>query len=252
MKTLTSLFRPAVLLAALPAVLAFSACSNDDDDNTTPTPDQGKVLLVHAAAVSNVQVTAFVNDQQVGQLNYGQNSGYLNVATGTPTLRINSGNTPLTTQGLTVAKDQNYSVFAYSPSATIGSNPSLLAVSDDLSAPTANQAKVRIVHLALNAPSPVRLTVPSALPGIPGTDITPDVAFGAASSFFAINAGILNLSITAGTPRSQVLAVGDGSGSGTGTKNYEAGKIYTIVVRGIAGASVPATQKAEAVIISNN
>ncbi|GAB2950198.1 hypothetical protein GCM10027048_14250 [Hymenobacter coalescens] len=241
------------LLAALPAALLTSACGgNDDDDPPAPAPDQGRVMLVHAAAASDVQVTAFISDQQVGQLNYGQNSAYLNVNTGTPTLRINAGNQVLTTQGLTIAKDQSYSSFAYSPSATIGATPVLLTVTDDLTAPVAGQAKVRVVHLALNAPSPVRLTVPSALPGTPGTDISPDVAFGAASAFFPINAGQLNLSITAGTPRTQVLAVGDGSGSGTGTRNYEAGKIYTIVVRGIAGAGVPAGQQARAVIIPNN
>ncbi|WP_165903558.1 DUF4397 domain-containing protein [Hymenobacter gummosus] len=245
--------RQLLLLAALPAALLTAACGNNDDDTApTPVPDQGKLLLVHAAAASNVQVTAFVNDQQVGQLNYGQNSAYLNVNTGTPTLRINNGSQTLTTQGLNIAKDQNYSSFAYSPSATIGATPSLLTITDDLSAPASGQAKVRVVHLAVNAPTPVRLTAPSAVPGVPGTDISSDVAFGAASNFFAINAGQLNLGITAGTPRTTVLSVGDGTGTGTGVKNYEAGKIYTIVVRGIAGAGVPAAQQAQATIIQNN
>jgi hypothetical protein len=243
-----------LLLAALPAALLTTSCGgNDDDDPPAPVPDQGKVLLVHAAPASNVQITAFVNDQQVSQLNYGQSSSYLNVNTGTPTLRINNGAQSLTTQGLTIAKDQSYSVFAYSPSATIGATPSLLTVTDDLAAPASGQAKVRIVHLAVNAPTPVRLTVPSAVPGTAGTDITPDVAFGAASNFFPVNAGPLNLSITAGSPiRTQVVAVGDGSGAGTGVKTYEAGKIYTIVVRGISGSSVPAAQQVQAVIIANN
>ncbi|RAK66733.1 DUF4397 domain-containing protein [Hymenobacter edaphi] len=243
-----------LLLAAVPATILSSCGGDDDPDPVTPTPDQGKVMLVHAAAASNVQVTAFINDGQVGQLNYGQNSTYLNVNTGTPTLRINNGSTALVSQGLTIAKDQNYSSFAYSPSATIGATPAILTVTDDLAAPASGQAKVRIVHLAVNAPTPVRLTVPSAVPSTPGTDISGDVAFGAASNFFAINAGQLNLNVTAaGTPlRTTVLAVGDGSGSGTGVKNYEAGKIYTILVRGIAGSGVPAAQAAQAVIIQNN
>jgi hypothetical protein len=243
-----------LLLAAVPVAL-LSSCGNDDDNPPpTPVPDQGKVMLVHAAAASNVQVTAFVNDGQVGQLNYGQNSAYLNVNTGTPTLRINNGSAALVSQNLTIAKDQSYSSFVYSPSATIGATPVILTTTDDLAAPASNQAKVRIVHLAVNAPTPVRLTVPSAVPGAAGTDITGDIAFGAASSFFPINAGQQNLSISAaGTPsRTTVLSVGDGSGSGSGVKTYEAGKIYTIVVRGIAGAGVPAAQAAQAVIIQNN
>lgn len=244
-------FNRLLLLVALPA--ALTSCGDDEPDPVPPAPDQGKVMLVHAAAASNVQITAFLSDQQVGQLNYGQNSNYLGVNVGSPTLRINSGTNVLSTQGLTVAKDQSYSVFAYSPSATIGVNPALLTVTDDLTAPAAGQAKVRLVHLGVNAPTPVWLTVPSAVPGTPGTDITTNgVAFGAASGFFPINAGSLNLTVTSGTLRTQVVAVGDGSGSGTGVKNYEAGKIYTIVVRGIAGAGVPAAQAAQAVIIQNN
>ncbi|MET4105425.1 DUF4397 domain-containing protein [Hymenobacter sp. UYP22] len=253
MKTLTSLFRPAVLLAALPAALAFSACGNDDNDNNTPAPDQGKVVVVHAAAAATAAITPVFDNQQGSSLTYTQNSGYLGVNVGSPQLRlVNGTGTTVVSRTLAVAKDQSYSVFVYSPTASIGS-AELLSVTDDLTAPAANQAKIRLVHLAVGAPSPVRLTVPSAVPGTPGTDVTPDVAFGTASAFFAINAGSPTLTITsAGTPRPVVLTVGDGSGSGTGTKNYEAGKIYTILVRGIAGAGVAAEQQPKAVILQNN
>lgn len=251
MKTSVPSLRQLFLASLLPAALMFSACGNDDD-NGTPTPEQGKLLVVHAAAVSNVPITAFVSDQQVAQLNYGANSSYFTVNAGAPVLRINSGTQVLATQPVTVTKDQSYSSFVYSPSATIGSSPTVLTVPDDLTAPAAGQAKVRIVHLALNAPSPVRLTVPSALPGTPGTDITTDVPFGSASGFIAINTASINLSVTAGTPRTQVIAVGDGTGTGTGVKNYESGKIYTVVVRGIAGTGVPTAQQPQAVIIQHN
>ncbi|MCA8831758.1 DUF4397 domain-containing protein [Hymenobacter pini] len=250
MKTLTSLFRPALFALALPATLAFSACGNDDDNNSTPMPDQGKVQIVHAAAAANTQVSAVFDSQQAGQLTYGQNTGYVGVGVGTPSLRIvNGSNTTVATQQVAIAKDQNYSAFVYSPTATIGS-ASLLFVTDNLTAPASNQAKVRVVHLAVGAPSPVRLTAPSALAGGTSTDLTPDVAFGAASDFVTINAGPYSLSITGGNPRSQILAVGDGTGSGT--KTYEGGKIYTIVVRGIVGAGVPTDQQPKAVIVSNN
>lgn len=239
----------------LPATLLLASCGKDDEP-AAPAPDQGKVLISHAAAAANTQVTAFINDGQVGQLNYGQTSSYLNVNAGTPTLRINNGTQAIATQPLTVAKDQNYSVFAYSPTGSIGS-VGVLTFTDDLTAPPAGQIKVRVVHLAVGAPSPVQLTVASAVPGANGTDVSGDVAFGAASSFRNLNAGTINLGITAaGTlsagPRTQVLTVGDGTGAGTGTKNYEAGKIYTIVVRGIAGSGVPTAQQPQAVIIQNN
>jgi Domain of unknown function (DUF4397) len=251
MKTLVPSLRQLFLATVLPAALAFSACGDDDDD--TPAPQQGKVLLVHSAPVNSGQVTAFINDQQVGQLNYGTASAYLNVNAGTPSLRLNSGTSVLVTQALTIAANQNYSAFAYSPTATIGSAPAVLTVTDDLTAPAAGQAKIRVVHLAVNAPTPVRLTLPSPLPGTPGTDLTPDVAFGAASGFVAINPGSYNLSITAGgTTRTQVRAVGDGSGTGTGSKTFEAGKIYTVVVQGIAGVGVQPPTQDRAIIVANN
>jgi hypothetical protein len=243
------------LQALLPATLLLASCSKDDQP-AAPAPDQGRVLFSHAAAAANTQLTAFVADQQTAQLNYGQSSGYVTVNAGAPTLRINNGTQIVVTQPLTVAKDQNYSVFAYSPSATIGS-AAVLAIPDDLTAPPAGQVKVRVVHLAVGAPSPVRLTVTSPVPGGAGTDVTADVAFGTASNFANLTAGTINLAITSAgaipaAPRTQVLTVGDGTGAGTGTKNYEAGKIYTIVVRGISSAGVPASQQPQAVIIQNN
>jgi hypothetical protein len=241
---------PRPLAALLPALLIVASCGKDD-----PKPvarDKANVRVYHAAAAANVAVTAFVTDQQVAQLTYGQTSGYQSVDAGSPTVRVNNGNQVVTSQALAFAKDQNYSVFLYSPAASIGS-AALLSVADDLTAPVAGQAKVRVVHLAVGAPSPVRLTAPSPVPGSIGTDISPDVAFGTASGFFALNAGATNLTITTtGSSRTQVLAVGDGTGTGTGTKNYESGKIYTIVVRGIAGAGVPAAQAPQAVIVQNN
>ncbi|RFP67030.1 DUF4397 domain-containing protein [Hymenobacter lapidiphilus] len=247
---LFSSIRPVALLAALPAMLAFSACGDDDKD---PAPQQGRVLLVHAAAATPGQVTAFVNDNQVGQLNYGQNSAYLAVNSGSPTFRINNGTQEVTTKKLDIAANQNYSVFAYSPTATIGS-ADLISFQDDLTAPVAGQAKIRLVHLATGAPSPVRLSVPALVVGTAPTDLTPDVAFGTASAFVSVNAGTApTLTVTTtGTPRTTLLTVGDGSGSGTGTKTLEAGKIYTVLVRGIANPGAAAAQQPKAAIIANN
>jgi hypothetical protein len=240
--------------AMIPAMLLLSACGKDDEP-VTPVADQGRILVSHAAAAANTAVTVFVNDVQGGSLNYGQTGSYFNIVTGAPTLSIKNGSQVVASQAVTIAKDQNYSAFVYSPAATIGS-AALLTVPDDLTAPATGTAKVRIVHLGVSAPSPVRLTLPSPIPGTAGTDITSDVAFGAASQFAAVNAGAYNLSVTtavAGSAiRTQAVAVGDGNGAGTGTKTFEQGKIYTVVVRGISGTAVPAAQQIQAVIIPNN
>lgn len=244
-------FRRAAL-AVLPATLLLAACSKTDTPAPAPAVDQGRVLISHAAAAANTQITAFANDQQVGQLNYGQSTAYGNVNTGNATIRINNGTAPVATQTVAVAKGQNYSVFAYSPTSNIGS-VALLPVTDDLTAPAAGTAKVRLVYLGVGAPTPVRLSIPAATPTGTPNDLTPDVAFAAASGFVVVNAGALNLVVTtAATPRTQVVAVGDGTGGGSGSKTFESGKIYTVVVRGISGMAVPPSQQVQAVIIPNN
>ncbi|MCI1188522.1 DUF4397 domain-containing protein [Hymenobacter sp. DH14] len=245
-------FRRAAL-AVLPATVLLAACSKTDTPAPTPAVDQGRVLISHAAAAANTQITAFANDQQVAQLNYGQSTAYTNVNAGNATIRINNGSAVVSTQTVAVAKGQNYSVFAYSPTATIGS-ASLLAIPDDLTAPAAGTAKVRLVHLGVGAATPVRLSIPAATPTGTPNDLTTDVAFGTASAFVVVNAGALSLSVTpAAAPRTPVVAmVGDGTGAGTGSKTFESGKIYTVVVRGIAGSGVPAAQQLQAVIIANN
>ena len=244
-------FRRAAL-ALLPATLLLAACSKSDTPAPTPAVDQGRVLISHAAAAANTQITAFANDQQLGQLNYGQSTGYSTVTAGNATIRINNGSAVVATQTVAVAKGQNYSIFAYSPTSSIGSG-ALLAVPDDLTAPAVGTAKIRLVYLGVGAASPVRLSIPPATPmGMPN-DLTTDVAFAAASSFVVVNAGPLSLSVTtAAAPRTPVVAVGDGTGAGTGSKTFESGKIYTIVVRGISGNGVPAAQQLQAVIIPNN
>lgn len=237
----------------LPAGLLLASCSKKDTPAPTPVPDTGKVLISHAAAAANTQITAFANDAQVGLLNYGQSTGYSSVNAGSAIIRINNGSQSVATQTFTIAKDQNYSVFAYSPTASIGS-AALLTVPDDLSAPTTvGAAKVRLVYLGVNTATPVRLSIPPATPGGAPNDLTGDVAFGTASGFILLNAGPQNLVVTAAAaPRTQLVAVGDGTGAGTGSKTFEAGKIYTVVVRGIAGTGVPAAQQVQAVIIQNN
>ena len=194
-----------------------------------------------------------INDQQVSQLSYGQSSPYVAVNAGTSPLRINNGTqVAVPSQSLVIAKDQSYSVFEYSPTNVVGS-VGVVTVADVPVTLGTGEAQVRVVYLTAGGVSPVRLTAPSPTPTSPGIDLTPDVAFGTASSFVKLNAGIFNLSITSnGSPRPQVVAVGDGTGSGTGTYKFLEGKAYTIVVRGIAGGGVPTAQQPQAIIVPNN
>lgn len=251
MKTSVPFRRPALAMAA--SVLVLAACSKTDTPAPTPVADMGRVSFIHAAAASNTPLTAFLNDQQASQLNYGQSSAYVAVNAGTPALRINNGaQVAVPSQALMIAKDQNYSVFEYSPTTAIGSL-GVLSVADNPVPLNAGEAQIRVVYLLAGGVSPIRLTAPSPSPTTPGIDLTPDVAFGTASSFVKLTAGVFNLNITSGgSPRPQVVAIGDGTGTGTGVYKYLEGKAYTVVVRGIAGSGVPMAQQPQAVIIPNN
>ena len=244
MKLFSALRHP--MLAVLPALLLASACS-DDDKPVTPTVEHGRVNAYHMAASANVNLKFLVDDNEKGNVVYGQNIGYQTLEVGSRVLKVNvaSTNSTVLTQNLTVEKDRNYSFFAYATApTTLGG----LLVTDDLTTPTSGKAKVRFVNLGEGTPSPLKLsTTVAAVADIPNTE----TVFGAASPFVEILPGSYNIAVTSGAASTTVTNgnVGDGSGSGTvANKNYEAGKIYTVVYRGITGPLVDASLQPKAVV----
>ncbi|OON68107.1 DUF4397 domain-containing protein [Hymenobacter sp. CRA2] len=237
-----------LLLAALPAALLTTACGSDDnDDPPAPVVEKGRLLTVHAAGNAagspTVTLKVLADDTELGQLTYGQNTGYKDVNAGGRTIKVNvsSDNRTLVTQAVPVEKDKSYSLFAYATGTA--QEVAGLLLTDDLTAPVANTAKVRVVHLAYGAPSPVRLIVPPATSTAPPTDLTPEIAFGAGSVFVDLNASGYNLQVATGATRTRVLDVG--------SRNYEAGKIYTILVQGVQGSFDQALQPKVTVIQHN-
>lgn len=249
--SLFSVFRRP-LLAILPALLVASACSSKKDEPApTPAPDQGRIKFHHMAASANVSLKFLAYDAEKASLTYGQSTNYQSVLTGSPTIKVNvasTGNTALN-KSLTVAKDKNYSYFAYAADATSLAD---LLITDDLTAPTSGKAKIRLVHLGQGSATPLKLsTTVAAVSDIPNTE----TAFGAASSFVEILPGAYNVAVTSGAASTTITNgnVGDGSGSGTAAnRTYEAGKIYTVVVRGITGPLVDASLQPKVILIQNN
>ena len=244
----TFIFRR-VLQTLLPVTLLLSACSKSDTPAPAPPADQGRVIAYHMAASANVGLKILLDDVEKAILTYGQNSGYQTLNTGSRSIKVNvaSSNANAATQAVMMEKDRSYSYFAYAPTTTTVAG---LLVTDELSAPATGQAKIRLVHLGQGAPSPLKISAPSVAGQVDVANI--NVVFANASSFVEIPAGPYNLAVTTG-PQSNVVAnVGDGSGSGTGSKTYEAGKIYTVVLRGISGALVDPALQPKAVLIQNN
>ena len=248
------IFRRA-LQAILPVTLLLSACGKKEDvPAPTPVPDQGKINMFHSAASANLGLKFLVNEAEVANLTYGQNSGYKNVNVGNSTIRVNvaSSGSAVGTQAVAVEKNKNYSLFAYSSSAT---QLTPLLVTDDLTAPSSGKVKIRFVNLAQGAATPLKLsTTAASAVDIAGTE----TAFGMASGFVEVLPGSYNVAVTSGATSTIVYNVGEGNGtstSATGTaanKNFEANKIYTVVYRGITGQTVADELKPRATIFQNN
>jgi hypothetical protein len=249
----STIFRRPLLLA-IPALLAFSACSKEDTPTPTPVPDQGRISVYHMAASANVGLKFLFDDAEKASLTYGQSSLNQALNTGSRVLKVNvasSSVAAIAARTVTVEKDKNYSYFAYADTPTTLAG---LFLPDDLTFPTASagKARIRLVHLGQGSTTPLKLATTVA--GV--TDIAnTDAGFATASSFVDIIPGQYNVAVISGSGATGTIIanVGDGSGSGAGTnKNYEAGKIYTVVLRGITGPFVDPALTPKAVLITNN
>lgn len=246
------IFRRA-LQAMVPAVLLLTACGKDDDPVATPVVDQGKVTFINAAShIPGASLKFTVNNSDKATLTYGAASGYQSIPVGSYPIQVTSGTvTVLTQPAVALEKDKNYTFIA-SPaanSAVVGG----LFISDDLTAPAAGKAKIRVVNFGQGPTlvNPLRLSqVTSTAGGNVVVNITPTVGNNAATAFTEFTPGDYALSI-ADNNGTSVAQVGSGTGAGTGTKVYEAGKFYTVVVTGTYGSGDP-TQALKAFLSTNN
>lgn len=239
----------------LPAGLLLAGCGKKDTPAPTPVVvDQGRINIYHEAASANVGLKFLIDDAEKSSLTYSQGSGYQAINAGGRALKVNvaSSGATVSTQTVTIDKDKSYSYFAYATNAT--SVAGLLAP-DDLTAPASGKAKIRLVHLGQGAATPLKLSATAATAvDIAGTE----TQFASASPFIEVLPGSYNVAVTSGAGSTLVYNVGDGTGTGTsatGTsanKTYEAGKIYTVVFRGITGATVDPSLQPRAVLIQNN
>lgn len=246
----TSLFLRTLTLGLLPALLTLASCGGDDAD-PIPAPDQGRIRVYHAAANAEVALKFLIDDAEKASLSYGQASDYQVVNAGSHILKTNvaSSNTTVASQTVTVEKDKRYSYFTYANAPTTQAG---LFVTDDLAAPSAGKAKIRLVNLGQGAANPVKLsTTVASVADIAGTE----TQFANASGFVEILPGSYNVAVTTGATSETVTNgnVGDGTGAGTvANKTYEAGKIYTVVYRGITGSTVKADLQPRVFLIQNN
>jgi hypothetical protein len=205
---------------ALLSLLAITGCSKDDK-STAPQISNAKVLVVHASPnapgvdllVDNVKV----NSQP---LTFPNNTGYLEVNSGTRNIKVNAAGTSTTVinADLNLAADNSYSVFATDTLANI----TPVVLEDNLTTPASGKAHVRFIHLSPNAPA-VDITLST------GTVVFSDKAFGQDTPFTPLDAGTYHLQVRLAGTSTVVL---DLPGI-----TLDDGKIYTVFAKGLVGGS---------------
>ncbi len=221
-----------LLLTVLPAV-ALVSCDDDDDDVVL---NDANVMVVHASPDAP-GVDLLINDTKVNTaaLTYPNNTDYLNVPSGTQNIKVNAAGTSTTVINANLDLDPNtaYTIFAINTLANI--EPLVLV--DDLTAPAANMAHVRFVHLSPDAPA-----VDVAVQG--GPVLFSNRSFESATAFTPVAAGTYTLEVRQAGTMDVVLTVPDVELSNSG--------IYTIFAKGFLTPPAGNTNELGAEIIVND
>lgn len=223
-----------MLSIAAVALFAFTACSEDEDNNmVTPTPTaKASVKVIHASPDAP-GVDLLVDNTVAGtNLTFPNNTGYLEVNAGTRNVKVNATGTSTTVieANLNLMENKNYSVFAVNALSSI--EP--LVLEDDLTNPASGKAHVRFVHLSPDAPA-VNITLTD------GTIVFGNVAFKGSIGFTPLDAGTYDLQVRdAATNTAVVLSLPN--------ITLQAGKIYTVFAKGFLAGSGAQTLGAEIIV----
>ena len=191
--------------------------------------------MVAHASPNAPGVDLLVDDekQNSAALTFPNNTGYLEVESGSRNIKVNVSGTETTVieADLDLEADKNYTVFAVDSVSKI----SALVLTDDLTAPASGKAHVRFVHLSPNAPA-----VDIAVTG--GAVVFPNNSFKGSTAFAPLDAGTYDLEVrVAGTNTVALPLPGI---------VLEAGKIYTVFAKGFLGGT--GAEALGAQIIVNN
>lgn len=216
---------------ALFAMVAFIGCS-EDDNPMNPEPESTAMVKVIHASPDAPGVDLLVDDNLAGSdLNFPNNTGYLDVNAGTRNVKVNVTGTDQTVieADLELMEDNAYSVFAVD----VVANLTPLVLEDNLADPAAGNAHVRFIHLSPDAPA-VDITLTD------GTVVFGDVEFKEAVDFTPLPAGTYDLQVRLQGTETVVLYL-------PGIM-LEDGKIYTVFAKGLVSGSDATALGAEIIV----
>ena len=227
MKNKISIFLSTILFAS---ITLFTSCKEDESNDDK---SYAKVLVTHASPNAlGVDLLVDNSKQNSSALTFPNNTGYLQVESGTRNIKVNVTGTSTTVieANLMLAKDNNYSVIAVDSVSKI----SAIVLADDLSAPAAGKAHVRFIHLSPNAPA-VDVAVASS-----GAVVFGNKAFKEYTAFTPLDAGTYNLDVRVAGTSTVALVLP--------AITLEAGKIYTVFAKGFLGGTGAQALGAEIIV----
>lgn len=220
-----------IFLAALSSLILFSSCSKDEDE-----PGTAKVLVTHASPnAPGVDLLVDNNKVNTQALTFPNNTGYLEVNSGRRNIKVNASGTSTTVinADLDLVEGRNYSVFAANTLTSIEA----VVLEDNLTAPAAGKAHVRVVHLSPDAPA-----VNIGVQGL-ATNLFTNLAFKSGTAFTPVDAGTYTLEVKLASNNAVILTV---------PATLAAGKIYTVFARGFVTPPAGNTNSLGVSVITNN
>jgi hypothetical protein len=214
-----------IAIAAM--ALFMTACDKDDDDG----PVQPANFMVVHSTVGAPSVELYLDDVKASTspVAYGSASGYTSIAPKQYNVKIAAVNTinPLAETTVNLNNGKNYSIFAYDT--VLNNKAKIFSVEDDLSAPASGKAKVRFIHLS---PKTTANSIAIDLAAnnsvlFPNRTYADVVSDGSKANFVSIDAGTYTVEARLAGSSIAILSV-------PGVV-VEAGKIYTLVAKGIPG-----------------
>lgn len=211
------------------ATLALGALAACDDNGTEPIP-QARVRVVQAVANVASADVLFGTETKKAALVYKGVYENLSTPAGAVTVKVRKagGTADLVSAALTAEANKSYTVIALGTEAA----PQQLSLVDDLAAPAAGNAKVRVVHAAAGQAAVDVYVVKTAADLATATAAKANLAVKTATDYITVAANPTYLVIltTPGTKTpvltSQAVALTDG-------------KAYTVVAVEKAGGGAP-------------
>ncbi len=194
------------------AIIGFASCKKSDN---TPSNSASAMFVNGCTGTTNVNATSGTTSVSgASNIAFMKSSGYQYVTAGTDSIAfvLTSLGTPLKTGIAALTANTHYSVFV----GGLVTAPSFVVTTDDLSATTSGNAKVRFVNLSNDSLSETA--------DVGSTAFATAIGSQSASSFSEVTAG--SYTIKAGDPANISTVVS------LGPTQLSAGKIYTVILTG--------------------